>query len=306
VSAVGLIGLDWGTSSARAYRVGGNGEVQEVRSGPFGVQQVRDGGFADALATLLGDWQALPVPRLACGMIGSRQGWMEVPYRTAPASLDSLAAGIARVPGSAGAGSGSSPLAIVPGVATRESDGTPDVMRGEETQVLGAAADAPARALVVLPGTHSKWVRVEQGAIAGFVTYLTGELYAALLGHTILGRLATPASAFDAASFARGVSRGLGGGALAHDVFGARTLALFGELSPEGVGDWLSGLLVGAEIAAARAVHRDVSSVHIVGDEALCQRYAAACAQAGWTATIAAPLAAARGLWQLARAAALV
>jgi 2-dehydro-3-deoxygalactonokinase len=292
-----LVGLDWGTSAARAYRIAAGGEVLDVRSASLGVQHVRDGGFADALATLLGDWRALDAPRLACGMIGSRQGWIEVPYCATPASVEALAQAITRVPRGG--------LAIIPGVVTREADGTPDVMRGEETQVLGALDAGTTHALVVLPGTHSKWVKVEAGAITGFTTYLTGELYAALLHHTILGRLAAPSTAFDEAAFLRGVARGLGGGMLAHDVFGARTLALFGELAPVGVCDWLSGLLIGAEVAAARAAHPGVDTVHVVGDADLAQRYVAALDAARWHARVPAPHAAARGLWQLARAAAL-
>lgn len=293
-----LVGLDWGTTAARAYRIDAGGEVLEVRSASLGVQQVREGGFADALATLLGDWRTIDAPRLACGMIGSRQGWIEVPYCATPASVEALAHAIARVPGGG--------LAIIPGVATREADGTPDVMRGEETQVLGVLDKGTEHALVVLPGTHSKWVKVEAGAIVAFTTYLTGELYAALLHHTILGRLAAPPTGFDQAAFLRGVARGLTGGMLAHDVFGARTLPLFGELAAVAVSDWLSGLLIGAEVAAARAAHPGVDTVHVVGDADLSQRYVTALDAAHWRARVPAPHAAARGLWQLARAAALV
>jgi 2-dehydro-3-deoxygalactonokinase len=297
VSATALLGLDWGTTSARAYRIGADGAVLDTRSGPYGVQQVRDGEFEPALAALLGDWAGLAVPRLACGMIGSRQGWREAPYCSAPASVADLARGVVRV--------GNPQLHIVPGVSTRDAAGVPDVMRGEETQILGAVGDA-ADAVVVLPGTHSKWAHVRAGRIESFVTYLTGELYAALLDHTILGRLATAAAQFDAQSFARGAGRGLAGGALAHDVFGARTLALFGELAAAGVADWLSGLLIGAEIAAARNAAPGVGSVHVVATDALAMRYRAALAQAGWRAVAAPDHAAAHGLWRLACHAGLV
>jgi 2-dehydro-3-deoxygalactonokinase len=296
-TATALLGLDWGTTAARAYRIGAGGEVLDVREAPLGVQQVRDGAFGAALDALLGDWRALPVPRLACGMIGSRQGWLEAPYCSVPASAGALARDIVRVP--------EANLHIVPGVCVRDAAGVPDVMRGEETQVLGAL-DAGGRALLVLPGTHSKWASVEQGTLVHFATYLTGELFGALMQHTILGRLAQAGAAFDEASFARGVARGLAGGALAHDVFGARTLALFGELAPQGVGDWLSGLLIGAEIAAARRAADAATEVCVVAQDALARRYSTACAQAGVRVRSAAPHAAARGLWQLAVAARLV
>jgi 2-dehydro-3-deoxygalactonokinase len=294
VSDTALIGLDWGTTSARAYRIDANGAVQDERSAPLGIQQVRDRAFASALDSLLGDWSALRVPRLACGMIGSRQGWVEAPYCETPVSLDALGAGIVAV--------ADGRLGIVPGVRTR-ADGMPDVMRGEETQIVGALDPDATRAFAVLPGTHSKWVRVEEGRIVAFMTFMTGEVYGALMSHTILGRLAQSESddALDTRSFAVGVARGLREGALMHDVFGARTLALFGEIEPSGVGDWLSGLLIGAEVAAARRFAPDADEVIVVGTAQLTQRYAAACAQAGLRSVPAHPHAAARGLWQLAR-----
>jgi 2-dehydro-3-deoxygalactonokinase len=300
-TATALIALDWGTTSARAYRLDANGAVRDVRSAPLGIQHVAEGAFDAALASLLGDWRDDPAPRLACGMIGSRQGWVEAPYCETPVSLAGLAGGIVDVPGAR--------LRIVPGVRTRDASGLPDVMRGEETQILGAIDPMLPRSFAVLPGTHSKWARVEQGRLVSFSTYMTGEAYDALLHHTILGRLATPAAtdAVDGEGFRRGLERGLEsaahGGALLHDAFGARTLALFGELAPTGVADWLSGLLIGAEIAGARRVAPDMTSVVVIGNAALARRYVDACTHAGLVATAAAPDAAARGLWRLARAA---
>jgi 2-dehydro-3-deoxygalactonokinase len=293
VSRTALIGLDWGTTSARAYRIDATGAVIDVRTAPLGIQQVRDGAFAAALESLLGDWQHVTAPRLACGMIGSRQGWIEAPYCDTPVSLAALGEHIASV--------AQARLGIVPGVRTRDAHGMPDVLRGEETQILGAVdANAP-EVFAVLPGTHGKWARVERGRLCGFTTFMTGEVYAALLGHTILGRLAdTAPAALDAESFGRGVARGLAGGALLHDMFGARTLALFGELAPGGVADWLSGLLIGAEIAAARSWAPGMRRVEIIAGDALLERYAAACTQAGLHASAAAPHAAARGLWRIA------
>jgi 2-dehydro-3-deoxygalactonokinase len=299
VSATALIALDWGTTAARAYRMDRTGRIVEAHSAPLGIQQVRDGAFAAALDALLGDWRTLLVPRIASGMIGSRQGWVEAPYCDTPASPERLAAGIVQVPGAN--------LSIVPGVRTRDDQGMPDVMRGEETQIQGAIDPALPLAFAVLPGTHSKWARVEHGRLAAFTTFMTGEIYGALLDHTILGRLATPAAgAFDAASFGAGVARGLLGGTLLHDAFGARTLALMDELPGSGIADWLSGLLVGGEIHAARRWASDLRDVHIVSSDALTQRYARACTQAGLSARAAAPDAAARGLWRFATHAGLL
>jgi 2-dehydro-3-deoxygalactonokinase len=297
VSEAALIALDWGTTTARAWRLDDAGRVLDARSAPLGVQAIRGGDFGGALATLLDGLDADALPRVACGMIGSRQGWVEVPYRAAPASLDALAAGMVHLPAAR--------LWIVPGVCTRDANGLPDVLRGEETQILGAIDPSLPLAVAVLPGTHSKWARVEHGRLVAFATFMTGEFHAALLDHTILGRMARRDGA-DAASFARGVAQGLDGGALSHDAFGARTLALMGELPEAGVADWLSGLLIGQEIAAARRFAPGMTTVTIVAAPALADRYASACAQAGLSATIAAADAAARGVWRLAVEAALL
>ncbi|GIK85091.1 MAG: MFS transporter [Betaproteobacteria bacterium] len=298
VDEAALIAVDWGTTSARAALVDRDATTLRVREAPLGIQAVRDGRFGDALAALLGDWQSLPLPRLAAGMIGSRQGWVEAPYLDCPAAVDDLALRLARTPGGE--------LAIVPGVTTRGADGLPDVMRGEETQLLGAAG-ADETMLAVLPGTHSKWAHVVARRIAGFTTFMTGELYAVLLAHSILGRLAQPADPATAqAAFARGVAQGLhDDGSLAHAAFGARSLALAAELAGPDVPEWLSGLLVGHEVRHARAWARARSlpfeRVRVIGADALVSRYRTALAHAGVASEAGPADAAVRGLVHIAR-----
>jgi 2-dehydro-3-deoxygalactonokinase len=297
-----LIAIDWGTTAARAYRLDATGAVLDVRAAPLGIQQVKDGRFSDAFAALLGDWQEDPAPRLACGMIGSRQGWIEAPYVACPATLQALCDGIVQVPDVR--------LRIVPGITTRDGSGIPDVIRGEETQIVGAVGEREDRVLAAMPGTHSKWARVEHGEIVDFMTFMTGELYSVMLKHTILGRLAAEAPMHPGAGFARGAQRGLATGMLAHDMFGARTLALMGELAPEEVADWLSGLLIGREISDARRwANRhgyDGARVRVVGADALVARYELAFAQADVTVERADQHAAAHGLWRIAVHAGLV
>ncbi len=300
--ATALIAIDWGTTSARAYCLDASGLVIASRAVPLGVSQVHPGCFPDALAKLLGDWHDVAAPRLACGMVGSRQGWREAPYVKCPAPLADLAAGIVRVDGDA--------LAIVPGVSTRDGNGIPDVMRGEETQLAGVVGEGEERVLAVLPGTHCKWALLERGRLMDFATFMTGEMYDVLLNHSILGRLAQPATAEAGPAFARGVARGLGAGGLSHDLFGARTLVLMGEMAPHEVPDWLSGVLIGREVRNARAWAQrqgcDGARVRLVGADDLLARYAAAMAQAGMAVETGAANAAALGLWRIAQHASVV
>ena len=298
-----LVAIDWGTSVARAYRLDASGRVLEQRRAPLGVKHVRERRFEAALAKLLGDWSAERAPRIACGMIGSRQGWVEAPYVECPASLAALGDRLVQAPADA--------LTIVPGVATRDAAGIPDVMRGEETQLLGVVAPDEPGVLAVLPGTHSKWARVEFGRIVDFATFMTGELYSVLIDHSMLGRLAGgEPGAFSRDAFSRGVARGLDDGEIAHDIFGARTLALAGSLDSDEVADWLSGLLIGREIRAARAwathVGADASVVRVIGSDALAARYDHALGDAGVLAARCSSDAAALGLWRIAERARLV
>lgn len=306
-----LIALDWGSSQLRAYRFDAGGHIAEQRASADGASQLSGGApaFAAALRSLVSDWLAPGTPVLACGMVGSAHGWREAAYVPCPVALDALHERLVEVPeGPAGEGL---VVRIVPGLSTRSADGRPDVMRGEETQLCGLLEAAPrlaARACVVMPGTHSKWVRVRDGRVAGYATRMTGELYALLREKSVLARLmpAGAAAGVDAAAFDRGVADALraGGADLAHLLFGVRALGLFGELAPAAAPDYLSGLLIGTEIASARAEMHD-APVALVGEAALCERYARALAAQGVAAqTFDTPLAA-RGLWRIARAAGL-
>jgi 2-dehydro-3-deoxygalactonokinase len=298
-----LVAIDWGTTSARAWCLDGGGGILAHRGVALGVRHVRDGNFGGALAKLLDDMPIGLAPRIACGMIGSRQGWLEVPYVDCPASLTALSDHLASI--------SIESLSIVPGVATRDPAGVPDVMRGEETQLLGAVAPDETGVLAVLPGTHSKWARVEHGRIVDFTTFMTGELYAVLIDHSMLGRLAGhEPGLFSRGAFSQGVARGLDEGELAHDLFGARTLALSGALASDDVADWLSGLLIGREIRAAREwalrAGIDPSLVRIIGSDTLAERYDVALGDAGALAQRASRDAAALGLWRVASRARLV
>ena len=197
-----LIGVDWGTSNFRAFLLDAAGNVLDRRSGPHGILTVERRRLRRRAFAQIGDWlEADKPPVLMSGMIGSRQGWLEAPYLTCPAGIADLAAALVPVPFDA------AKVHIVPGLEAATAT-MRDVMRGEETQVFGALARLGADGgRFLLPGTHSKWVLAEAGRITGFTTYMTGEIFAALREHTILGRLMAE-SAGDAASFARGVRDG--------------------------------------------------------------------------------------------------
>jgi 2-dehydro-3-deoxygalactonokinase len=292
-----LIGVDWGTTSCRAYLIGADGAVLErVTDGP-GILKVENGAFGSALDAMTAAWDRLPV--ILTGMIGSRQGWVEAPYARCPAGAGDIVRALARIhhPGR--------PVALVPGLSA-ENDAMPDVMRGEETQILGALAVAGrAAGLFLLPGTHSKWVKVAGGRIVSFRTFMTGEMFGALKDHTILGRLMREGR--DANAFARGVREGaaLGSaGALLNRIFATRTYGLMDKLPDTALADYLSGLLIGAEVAEAARQTKD--PVTIVASPVLAQRYTDALRLLGHASTLAAQDCVAAGHWRLARAAGLI
>lgn len=293
-----LIALDWGTSSFRAYLLGADGSVLQRRSAASGILSVQDGRFDAAMEAVIGDWPA-SLPVIASGMITSRQGWVEVPYVVCPADVTGLAAGLASRTSERGRA-----LHFVPGMSCRSADGVPDVMRGEEVQVFGASAGG--RELFVAPGTHSKWIDCDSGAITGFASYMTGEVYAVLRQHSILGRLMTEVME-DEAAFLRGAKAGLQDPqGLLHKLFSARTLGLFGEIKESSLASYLSGLLVGAETGHAAALRPKGISCTILASETLGQLYMQVLALAGLAPRPAAADIAVAGLARIAKSKGLI
>ncbi len=320
-----LIALDWGTTSLRAYRLGEHGRVLEQRSLSAGIMQLPtlpapvagqlcSDGFELAFEQACGDWlEAQPhVPVIACGMVGSAQGWQEAPYQDTPASVDGLSAALVKVRSLRGID-----VHIIPGVIQRSA--LPNVMRGEETQVLGVLAGQVERPhdtqplLIGLPGSHSKWVQVVQGRIVHFDTFMTGEVYAALCAHTLLGRTMQSAGSLDVEAFERGVAvarSSEGAAGPLSTIFSCRTLGLTGQLSGSAQPDYLSGLLIGHELAAlSQLLQRQAAvlpAVVLIGSDALCQRYQRALALCGFPTVTLAGQATERGLWQVAQQAGLL
>lgn len=303
-----IIGLDWGTSSLRAYLMADGGAIVESASRSWGIQHLPDGDFSRALADTISEWQAqyADLPIIASGMIGSRGGWREVPYAPCPADPKSLADGLITVESNNGN------VHLVPGVIQRGA--FPNVMRGEETQILGALAENPqlaGRSLVVLPGTHSKWVHIRKGLIESFTTHLTGELFAILREHSILGRPireTTPEKSDEI--FLRGLSTAKDADAegISSRLFSTRSLFLTGELLAEHALEYLSGLLIGEEIRSAMTTMDTASlpPIFLIGDRALCLRYQMSLAEFGVHHVPVLEDTAPHGLWLIARAHGLV
>jgi len=260
-----LVAIDWGTSSLRGALLDASGRVLDERSAPRGILSVPAGEFGTVFESLVGDWMRGPGhPRcLISGMAGSKQGWVEAPYCACPAGLADIAAKVIRVD--------TDRIALVPGLSV-EHDGVPDVMRGEEVQIFGAIALTGQRdGLFVLPGTHNKWARVNDGRITGFRTFMTGEFYALLGTHSILSRTIDTRAPLDEAAFMLGVAQAGNNEGLLHNAFGARTLSLFGRMDAAELASYLSGLLIGEELRT-QSLHAK-GEVVLIGTPALTRRY---------------------------------
>jgi 2-dehydro-3-deoxygalactonokinase len=288
-----LIAIDWGTSSLRGARLADDGTVLEERAFARGILTVPAGGFAAVFDELFGDWMAAPDALcLIAGMAGSQQGWIEARYCACPAGLAEVAAQLAWVVPDR--------LAIVPGLSC-EHGGVPDVMRGEETQVFGALRLLGLDdATLVLPGTHSKWVRVEGGRIVDFETVMTGEFYALLRQHSILARtLPADDGALHDDAFDAGVAHALRSAGLLQSAFSVRTLALFDRIAQAQRPSYLSGIVIGEELRSCAL--RASQQIVLVGAPALTQRYARALASCGVHSEVVGAPAGWCGLHEVAR-----
>jgi 2-dehydro-3-deoxygalactonokinase len=263
--------VDWGTSSFRGWLMSVDGEALAESRGSEGMLHCASTGFAPVLRhhlATLGAPDGTPV--LICGMAGARQGWVEAPYLGTPTRLDALHAGAIRIdtPGD---------IRILPGIAQARPD-RPDVMRGEETQLLGVT-EPDFTGLVCIPGTHSKWIRIEGGHIVEFSTYMTGELFSVISQHTILAHAleVTGPLAADSPPFREGLSTALAApAALTASLFRLRASQLLGFAQRADGAAWLSGLLIGTELADTARRYEPRQSLRLIGTGALGRLYEAA------------------------------
>lgn len=273
-----MIGIDWGTSNFRAWLMDADARPIDAVTSTEGLLKVPSRDFPAALRRACGKWldrwPALPI--LMCGMIGSRHGWREAAYLRGDAGAVDLAGATLAIEPSLW------DVRIVPGLQSKSYAGAPDVMRGEETQLVGALAlGAPKNALVCLPGTHSKWVELREGRIRSVTTFLTGELFALLRDASILTGLIKAEGEVSGEAgnraFRAGLKQGCSRGVLTHKLFSIRARALTGSQTGA-TAEMLSGLLIGTELGTLRSrlAGRDVA---VIGSGALATRYRTALAE---------------------------
>jgi len=302
--AIALIGLDWGSTNVRAYAFAADGSViARAHSHAGALTLAGDAAFDAALVALVGDWaRGNPAaPLLACGMVGAKAGWREARYvsigATAQGAVDAatLARHLTRVPTSLGRD-----LAIVPGLCSDE----PDVMRGEETQLAGAQVSD---GIVVLPGTHSKWVQMSAGGVASFATFYTGEMNALIRDQSSVGKAIAGAAPdlSDEAALSLGVHYARAGAASwLHDLFVLRAAVVTGQRSAAEVSTVLAGWLLGCEFTAALAMYPDCRDISLIASESLQPWYRATARLFDVQVNvIAGEAASTRGLWRVAASA---
>jgi 2-dehydro-3-deoxygalactonokinase len=268
------IAVDWGTSNLRAWAMGADGVPLAEAASERGMGTLDRDGFEPALVDLIGPWLGSePVDVIACGMVGSRQGWVEAPYAAVP-SPPRRDTPFARAPTR-------DPRLRVHVLHGLKQDRPPDVMRGEETQIAGLLARAPGfDGVACLPGTHSKWAHLSAGEVVAFASFMTGELFALLSRQSVL-RHSVGAEGWSDADFAEAVEDTLARPErMAARLFGLRAEALIADLSPERARARLSGLLIGVELAAARPYWLG-REVVLIGAAGTTRAYAAALALTG-------------------------
>jgi 2-dehydro-3-deoxygalactonokinase len=274
MGAAALLACDWGTTNLRAWTLDADGEIVAHQEFDLGVSKLRPGEagarFNSEVQPAL---QAVGLPAILCGMVGSNLGWTVAPYADCPVGIEELAGCLVAVEAHAAW------VRIVPGVRGPGITGGPDVMRGEETQLMGWLHANPdrrrGRHVVCHPGTHAKWMLVEEGRLTRFATAMTGELFAVLGKHSVLKSDAAPD---DAAAFVEGLAAAGDGDALAARLFTARARVVGGNASAESTPSYLSGLLIGSEVAAVPKLLglSGQEPVALLGDETLCRLYAQA------------------------------
>lgn len=259
------IAIDWGSTHLRAWRYQ-QGECIDSRQMEAGITRLAGRHPRELFNIVTENWQAQQLPVVMAGMVGSNAGWRHAPYLPCPVALNEAGRRLTRVEDIAW---------IVPGISLSDSD-HPNIMRGEETQLTGAWQLAPS-SLYIMPGTHCKWAQVEEGYLRHFRTLMTGELHHLLLNHSLIGK-GLPPQCTDQETFAEGVLRALDDPNILPLLFETRAAWILNKLEQDKVSEWLSGLLIGTEVAQMRSVYGPLEGhkITLVGGEHLSTRYQAA------------------------------
>lgn len=261
-----MIVVDWGTTNLRVCACSNDGTILKSAHSTQGIKSVPKGGFSGALTQMidkLGECSEQPI--YVCGMAGARGGWREAPYCGTPIAIEDIAANLTPLPEKLDG-------YLLPGAKTVSPDGTLDVMRGEEIQIFGGMSKFDIQnGVVCLPGTHSKWVRIEDGRIVNFATFMTGDIFNAL-SHTILS--CEEKTEHDPTAFGLGLKASVDSDCgLLHRLFTARTRVLDGTLMPNQVSAYVSGLLIGHELAESSSFCEPSERIVLIGSKVLCHRY---------------------------------
>lgn len=292
-----FIAIDWGTSSCRAYLIDDAGTILQKSVSDQGILSVENGAFEHNLEEQLREFSGISssTPIIAAGMITSRQGWCETPYVCCPAGARDLAENL--IPHKS---EGFGTIWFVPGVNQLLPE--PDIMRGEESQLAGVQTSGDA--VAIMPGTHSKWVEVKDQKVNRFKTFMTGELFAVVMKHTILGSVS--ASVWSDGAFKKGVRQGFSfaqtGGGLLSALFQVRVKTILGQEPEADTSSQVSGLLIGCEIAeAVQGGFNTIPAKLIIGDSRLSGIYHTALSECGIDAEYAREDVSAYGLYRIAK-----
>ncbi|WP_319531603.1 2-dehydro-3-deoxygalactonokinase [uncultured Cohaesibacter sp.] len=272
-SSATWVGIDWGTTNIRAYLLDASATILDRHSLARHIKDCNEEGWMNVFKKLVEGWDVTDsTPIIICGMAGSKFGWIEAPYAACPAGVSDLVAKSAHPEGIQN-------ISILPGLCCKDARGNHDVIRGEETQLLGLFEQSSMISrLICAPGTHTKWISAENFTVRDFHTTMTGELFGLLTEHSILAQsIAKSGSGEIGTKFEDGVRMAAEGDGLLANIFKVRANGLFNELAPEDAGDFLSGILVGTDVFQ-EVSHLDhgLVSVPLIGPKPLSERYAKA------------------------------
>ncbi len=267
-----IVFIDWGTTNVRAFLIRDeSGEVIARRNSDKGIKFVPEGGYPAVYHDLTADWQDSSFFTLMAGMVGSANGWEEAPYVFLPASPDTVGKHIYKM-------SSVEDVYIVGGLCCRGKNDTYDVIRGEEVQIIGLISKLKqGKHLVCLPGTHSKWLEInEHNIIDSFTTVMSGDFFSAICTGTIMAMMLESPQKFSKVDFQKGIEISGGPGGIMAHMFKVRGALLFEQIKAQHVESMISGIIIGSEIHNMKELYNTKAFVHVIGSDVLGEKYSLA------------------------------